>query len=117
MSGHHDLINMKVLGEESSEMPEGIDVDMFIANDKRMTVSLKKNFTKKESNYIMAITSKCSTGRIVNWRNVAEFFESDCDQKEVMKKIKNHYYNKRSVPARVNTKRNDFRMSSLGLDI
>lgn len=108
---------MKVSGEVLSQKFEDIDVDLLIASD-RMNVRLKKNFTKKESNYIMAITRKCSTGKkTVNWKRVAEFFESGCDQREIMKKIKNHYYNKRSAPTRVNTKRNDFRMSFLGLDI
>lgn len=98
------------------ERPNVCDADSFIVNDK-MIVAMRKNFTKKESKFIIAIITECMVGKTVKWRRVAEFFESDCDEETLIKKIKNHYYNVRSAPARVITKKNNHLISLMGLDI
>lgn len=93
-----------------------IDADSFLVNDK-ITLKMKKKFTKIQSKLIMAAVSKCTVGKIVKWKLVAECFESDCDKGTLIKKIKNHYYNMRSAPARIKTKRSNRLISFMGLDI
>lgn len=107
---------MKIITQETID---GItlDEDNFISVP-RMTVRISKQFTEVQSQFIMRVAEECSKGRrTVNWVRAAEFFESDSSKEEMMKKVKYHYHNRRSLPKRNHTKKFTEMMRKLGLNI
>lgn len=101
----------KEINDDSSDTDDLISVE-------RMKVRMNKQFTKAQSKFIMEVTDNCSKGnKRVDWVKVARFFESDSNEEEMMKKIKYHYHNQRSLPKRVNTKKTTAMMISLGLNL
>ena len=83
----------------------------------RLKIVMKKHFSTSDSEFIMQVTTKCMNGKNISWRLVEQFFMSDGSNFDMMQKIKNHYYNKRSGPARERTQRSDREMNSLGMEI
>ena len=83
----------------------------------KLKVLIKKHISASQSECVMEAISLCKNGSQIDWGLVEQFFMSDGTNLEMMKKIKNHYYNKRSEPARKNTRRNNQEMNSLGLEI
>ena len=108
---------MSRVGTITPEKEEISDVDEFLYIAK-MGLSLDRRFDADESLFIMNAAEKSRGNRkTVNWDRVMNHFEFECEKDSALKKIKNHYYNKRSSPTRRETKRNDITMKRLGLDI
>ena len=101
---------------QSEEVYEGEGTEGFPRITK-LKIVMKKHFTKSQSEFIMQVASRCMNGRKISWRLVEQFFMSDGTNLEMIQKIKNHYYNKRSEPARVSTRSTNREMSFLGLEI
>lgn len=107
---------MKINTQETND-EDPLDEDNFISVP-RMRVMIKKQFTKVQSEFIMKVAKGCSKGRnTVNWAKAAEFFESDSSKEVMMKKVKYHYHNRRSLPKRNHTKKFTEMMRKLGLNI
>jgi hypothetical protein len=96
------------LDEKISEVEENIV---------KIKITIGKQFSKAQSLFILQIISKCMKGKVIRWKNVELFFESDGSNEEMLKKIKNHYYNGRSAPTRIRTKRDSIVLKGLGLDV
>ena len=110
------IINMNRRSLDSEQGDQDSDTEEITRIGKLM-VLIRKHINASQSEFVMQVISRCKNGSQINWRLAEKFFMSDGTNLEMMKKIKNHYYNKRSEATRRKTRRSNQEMNSLGLEI
>ena len=109
-----EMIPQKEFDDDHEEM---FYVDDFIS-DNAINLNLSKNISGKQSEIIMEIIerNRKNNGR-VDWIKVLRQFEHSGDEKKALRKIKDHYYNKRSSKTHRNTKVKNYYLEKLGFRI
>lgn len=110
------IINMNRRSLDSEQGDQDSDTEEITRIGKLM-VLIRKHINASQSEFVMQVISRCKNGSQIKWRLAEKFFMSDGTNLEMMKKIKNHYYNKRSEATRRKTRRSNQEMNSLGLEI
>jgi hypothetical protein len=80
----------------------------------KVFVDLKKNFSVEESAFIINKADECKSQGKVNWAQLLTYFNYDSSVEAVLKKIRGHYYNVRSKPARKASKVLNYHLEKLG---
>ena len=86
------------------ENQNNFDVNYLFAIDK-MQIEENKFISVKQSKFIFDRAKEFKIGKGVDWSKVILCFQFNGSQEKIIKKIKNHYYNKRAFWNRLHANR------------
>ena len=98
---------MRIIDDEKRSQDDSELVDYFFAIDK-VKIDVNKHIGAEESKFILARVNESKVKSKVVWAKVIAHFDYGDEKARVLKKIQDHYYNRRAGPYRAMKKKIEF---------